>query len=167
MNVPFSSGSLAHSGPRPYAAGSVRFREFLRALAEEIDRQAGPQRRDAHLRDVGRRMGRLLPLPEVATIEALALEMNDALSAIGWGQVQLTLSESERCLLITHADLPRVGSLGEPQGSWLAAVLEGLYEHWFAAQPESDPALIVRRELSSTTGNTVSLRYTRPEQDAV
>ena len=161
MNVPFGSESMGYSGAAPYSVGIARFREFLRALAEEIDHQAGPERRDTLLRDVGRRMARLLPLPEVGTIEALALEMNDGLSAIGWGHVHLTLNEPERCLLITHSDLPRVGSLGEPQGSWLAAVLEGLYESWFAAQPESDPALTVRRELSPTATNTIVMRYAR------
>jgi Cellulose synthase subunit D len=158
MNVPFHSSSFTRSDPGLYAAGAVRFRELLRALAEEIDNHAGPQRRDALLRDVGKRMARLLPLPEVATIDALSLEMNDALAAIGWGQVHLALQETESSLLITHAELPRIGSLGEPAGCWLAAVLEGLYETWLSAQPGSDPALTVRREPSISV-DTVILRY--------
>lgn len=106
-------------------SSSLPWRPFLRALADEIDAQRGDGVRDEMLRATGRRMARLLPLPEVASVEALAMEMNDALAGLGWGAVTLRLDEEERRLTILHSGLPRLGGAGEPPGLWLSAVLEG------------------------------------------
>jgi hypothetical protein len=133
---------------------------FLRALAAEIDGQAGPAGRDALLRAVGRQMARLAPLTPVATMEALEAEMNAALDGIGWGRTRLSLYEAERALVFTHSGLPRLGGLGEPPGLWLAAALEGLYEAWMAAQPGADAGVAARR-LSGGSADEVLIRYAR------
>ena len=133
---------------------------FLRALAAEIDGQAGPAGRDALLRAVGRQMARLAPLAPVASLEALEAEMNAALEGIGWGRTRLSLHEAERALVFTHAGLPRAGGLGEPPGQWLAAALEGLYETWMGAQPGAD-ATVAARRLASTTADEVVIKYAR------
>jgi hypothetical protein len=86
--------------------------------------------------------------------------MNEALGAVGWGAVSLTLDESERRLTIQHTGLPRLGGAGEPPGLWLSAVLEGLYETWIAQQPGSDPHLSARR-FSAPGPGAVTLRYGR------
>jgi hypothetical protein len=134
---------------------------FLRALALEIDSQAGPAGRDALLRGVGRHLARLHVLPNVASLEALEMEMNGALAGLGWGKVRLALNEAERCVMIMHSGLPTVGSAGEPAGYWLAAALEGLYEGWMAQQPGGDPAFTARRR-SDMTGSELLLRFERP-----
>lgn len=132
---------------------------FLRALAAEIDGQAGPAGRDALLRAVGRQMARLAPLTPVATMEALEAEMNAALAGIGWGRTRLSLHEAERALVFTHTGLPRLGGLGEPPGLWLAAALEGLYEAWMAAQPGADAGVGARRLAGAA--DEVVIRYAR------
>jgi hypothetical protein len=134
------------------------WRGFLRALADEIDAQRGEAAREELLRATGRRMAMLLPLPEVRSVEALAMEMNDALEALGWGSATLTLEESENRLTILHSGLPLVGGAGEPPGMWLSAVLEGLYETWIAQQPGSDPHLVARRFASPGPG-VVAIYY--------
>lgn len=139
---------------------AVQWRLFIRALAEEIDSLAGPGERDAMLRGMGRRMARLAPLPAVDVLEALEIEMNDALQLLGWGRVQLRLHATDRALMIQHTGLPRVGSLGSPAGSWLAAVLEGLYEVWLGQQPCSQASLAIRR-VTPAIGDTVMLRFAR------
>lgn len=144
----------------PQAAGVIQFRSFLRALAEEIDAQAGAEARDTLLRGAGHHMARLLPLPAVASMDALEMEMNDVLGAIGWGSTRLDLREAERCLVITHSGLPRIGSAGDPLGSWLSAALEGLYEAWMAQQPGSDPALVARRQVFGSP-DVLTLHYSR------
>jgi hypothetical protein len=138
----------------------ARFREFLRALAEELDAQGGAAGRDSLLRGVGRQMAKLLPLLPVASIEALEMEMNETIAAIGWGQTRLTLQEAERSLIFTHTGLPRIGSAGEPYGLWLGAVLEGLYEGWMVQQPGADASLTARRQ-TGHAGDAVILRYGR------
>jgi len=144
--------------PMPRAAPD--WRKFLRALADEIDAQhGGDAARDELLRAIGRRMAQLLPLPEVASMEALSMEMNDALAAIGWGSVTLTLEEGEQRLTIVHVGLPRLGGAGEPPGLWLSALLEGLYESWIGQQPGSDSRLVARRV--RTLPGTIALRYGR------
>ena len=133
---------------------------FLRALAEEVDSLAGSGERDDMLRGVGRRMARLQPLPIVQTLDALEMEMNDALDGLGWGEVHLRLNETDRTLEVVHSGLPRIGSLGSPPGQWLSALLEGLYDGWLAQQPGSKSSLSSRR-MGDNTGDTVVLGYAR------
>ncbi len=145
------------------AAGRTapEWRPFLRALAEELDTVAGASGRDALLRAVGTRMARLLPLPEVASVDGLEMEMNDALAVLGWGGARLSFSDAERALTITHAGLPRLGAAGTPPGTWLAALLEGLYETWMLQQPGSD-ATLVARLAGPPAADQVVLRFGRP-----
>lgn len=143
------------------AEPDVDWRHFLRAFAEEIERLAGADERNALLRSVGTRMARLLPLPSVATLDSLEIEMNDALAGLGWGRTELVLNEAERALTITHAGLPRLGSIGTPPGTWLAAVLEGLYETWITQQPGSDPTLTARLS-GELAADCLTLRFARP-----
>lgn len=148
---------LPAEAPQPLAA---QWRLFLRALAEEVDSLAAPGERDQMLRGMGRRMARMAPLPSVDLLEALEMEMNEALDGLGWGQVQLRLSADDRALMIRHVGLPRIGSLGAPAGLWLAALLEGLYEGWFAQQPGSQASLVARRVQANAPGAVV-LRFAR------
>ena len=133
---------------------------FLRALAAEIDGQAGAAGRDALLRAVGQQMARLAPLAPVTSLEALEAEMNAALESMGWGRTRLALHEAERALVFTHAGLPRTGGQGEPPGLWLAAALEGLYEAWMSAQPGADSGVAARR-LAGGGGDEVVIRFAR------
>ena len=139
---------------------SVQWRFFLRALAEEVDSLAGVGDRDDMLRGVGRRMSRLMPLPPVQSLQSLEMEINDVLNGVGWGSVELRLSEADRVLHITHDGFPRIGSLGTPSGQWLSALLEGLYDGWVAQQPGSKFSLSTRR-LDGGTGATVIMSYAR------
>ena len=148
--------SLAQSAP----SAAHNWRIFLRALADEVDSLAGAGERDDMLRGVGRRMARMIPLPPVQTLAALEIEMNDALETVGWGQVSLDVVESDRSLVVTHLGLPRLGSIGSPPGQWLSALLEGLYEGWFAQQPGSRAMLSARRA-ASQSGSAVVINYAR------
>ena len=142
--------------------GEPNWRIFVRALAEEVDSLAGGSERDDMLRGVGSRMARLAPLPPVATLEALEVELNDALATLGWGEARLTLDEPARMLRIVHTGLPRIGSLQAGEGPWLAAMLEGLYESWFAQQPGADASLTARRRPQANLGGTpgtIALAY--------
>jgi hypothetical protein len=157
MNVALSEPAVISTA---YGAGHgmAQFREFLRGLAMELDAQAGPQGRDILLRSIGLQMARLIPILPVASMEALEMEINERLATIGWGHTRLVLQEADRCLIFTHSGLPRIGSVGEPHGFWLSAVLEGLYEGWMAQQPGADPALAARRQMDHE-GDAVILRY--------
>jgi hypothetical protein len=138
----------------------TQWRHFLRALAEEVDASAGTAARDALLRRVGERMAQLMPLQAASSLESLEIEMNDSLSEAGWGSVQLDLQESDRFLVLRHRGLPRIGSAGDPPGTWLAALLEGLYQGWMGQQPGSEPSLSARIAPGGI-GETVEIRYGR------
>jgi len=84
--------------------------------------------------------------------------MNDVLAGVGWGQTRLDLDEAERLVTITHTGLPRTGSLGDPPGTWLSAVLEGLYSAWMAQQPGSTATLAARR---TSLGDVITLQFGR------
>lgn len=131
----------------------------MRALAEEVDEAGGAEARDALLRGVGRRMAHMQPLTSSASIEMFECEINDMLAAIGWGSASVRVSEVERALIITHRGLPRIGGHGDPPGTWLSALLEGLYEGWLSQMPGSDASLVTRRE--RVAPGSVTIRYGR------
>ena len=139
---------------------AVQWRLFLRALAEEVDNLAGVGDRDDMLRGVGRRMSRLMSLPPVQSLDALVMEINDVLQGMGWGDVEMRLHDTDRVLHIVHNGFPRVGSLGTPPGQWLSALLEGLYDGWFAQQPGHQSSLSTRR-IDGGSGATVRMSYAR------
>jgi hypothetical protein len=154
VTTPFNTAQATHCSPTP-----ALWRVFLRCLAREIDAQHGPEARILLLRDTGRQMAALLALPPVGSLEALEIEMNGVLAEIDWGGVSLSLNEAERCVLLIHRGLPRIGSAGEPCGTWLAPVLEGLYEGWMAQQPGSEASFQVRIKLHES--GSICLRYGR------
>jgi hypothetical protein len=139
--------------------GCTTWRGFMRGLADEIDDVGGAAARDALLRGVGRRMAAATPLLATPDIAGLELEVNDHLSGWGWGRASLRLVAEERSLLITHSGLPHVGAAGDPPGTWLSAVLEGLYDTWMNALPGADRSLVVKRQRVSS--DSVTLRYGR------
>lgn len=139
----------------------VNWRVFLRSLVDEIDSMASLAERDDMLRGIGGRMAGLLPLPKVSTLSRLQIEVNDALASIGWGHAVLSVNETDRCLMITHHDLPRIGSAGQPPGRWLSALLEGLYEGWLGHQPGGSPDMVARRAQVSSQTDVTHLRYGR------
>jgi len=134
------------------------WRPFLRALAEEIDAVAGVAGRDTLLHAVGTRMAALYPVVPRDSAEGLSVEMNEALASFGLGTVEITYSETEQCLLLTHRGLPRVGGGGAPPGTWLAALLDGLFEGWMAQQPGADASLAAHR-VASDNAEEVVIRY--------
>lgn len=146
--------------PRARSGVPAPWRLLLRALADGIDGAIGAGERDGLLRGVGARLAALSPLPAVATLDVLEIEMNDALDAMALGRTSLVLDEGARVLLIQHTGLPRIGSTGTPPGAWLAALLEGLYETWFAQQPGAEPGLTAKRAPGGTA-ERITLRYGR------
>jgi hypothetical protein len=141
-----------------HAAPSM-WRTFLRGLALELDAQAGPDASSAIRRAAGQQMAAMLALLGVHSLEALELEMNMVMAEIGWGSVELTLNEAERCVMLRHSDLPCIGSAGEPPGTWLAPVLEGLYQGWMGQQAGADPSFNAR--VITYEDNAVIIRYGR------
>jgi hypothetical protein len=140
-------------------AAPLAWRAFLRGLALELDIQAGPDASTAILRAAGQQMAAMLALLAVHSLEALELEMNSVLGEICWGSVQVTLHEAERCVILRHSDLPRIGSAGDPPGTWLAPALEGLYQGWMGQQAGADPSFSAR--VKGYEGDTIVIRYGR------
>lgn len=162
---PETSGEQEKSGGARSAAaaqGKARtdedWRPLLRALAEELDRVAGPTGRDTLLHGVGRQLAHQFRLGAAASLPALAREMNDVLASFGWGQVHISFSQSKACLYLTHRGLPRIGGRGEPPGAWLASMLVGLYEGWLGEQPGADPSFRAQR-LGADETDEIVIRY--------
>jgi hypothetical protein len=141
------------------ALTAPQWRVFLYALADEVDGMGGPGARDELLRNIGRRMAMLRPTLPVPSLDLLEIEINEILGVMGWGTAALRFHEADHHLVITHTGLPRIGAAGDPPGTWLAALLEGLYQGWLNQIPGADPALVVRRQ--SVTPHSVTLRYAR------
>jgi hypothetical protein len=137
----------------------VVWRTFLRSLAVELDAQVGSDASKAILRRIGLQMASLLTLVAVDSLEALELEMNVVLTEIGWGRVQIDLMEAERYVSIIHTGLPPIGSAGQPAGTWLAPVVEGLYQGWMGQQPGADNAF--RAKIEEYEDNKIVIHYGR------
>lgn len=153
------SGNTRQTSPENAAPSPPMWRTFVRALALALDAQVGPDVQTAILRAAGQQMATMLALPTVDSLDALELEMNDILGEIGWGNVRLTLREAERFVMIDHAGLPRVGSAGDPPGTWFAPVLEGLYQSWMGQQPGADPSF--RTSVKTYEEHRLVIRYGR------
>jgi hypothetical protein len=137
------------------------WRGFLRALAEEIDSIGASDARDALLRGVGRRMAATAPLPPAPDVTGLEQELNEHLAIWGWGAATLDLQAETRALMITHVGLPMIGVAGDPPGTWLSALLEGLYGTWLNGLPgAAGHDLVVKR--AEVASAAVTLRYGRP-----
>lgn len=134
------------------------WRPLLRALPEALDAIAGESGRDAVLHGLGRQLATQHPLSAQSSTAGLALEMNDILGHFGWGRVRIAFSAADACLYLTQEDLPRIGGRGDPPGTWLAAVFEGLYEGWLAQQPGADATFTARR-VPAVDDGTVLIRY--------
>lgn len=154
MNMVFRSGLEERRQSEPPSERPVHavFREFMRAMADQIDEQLPPSDRDTLLCVSGERMARLLPLPAVESVETLGIEINDRLADIGWGSSEISLVADGSCLLILHRGMPRIGAAGDPPGTWMLPVLEGLYQEWLANQPGGDVGLQVRKEQPPAEG---------------
>lgn len=148
------------AGP-PATQLPIQWRGFLRAMVDELDANADPQTRDLILHGIGTRMGQMTPMQAASSIETLEMEMNDSLGAMGWGAVRLDLRPDEHVLLFVHANLPRIGWAGDPPGTWLAPVLQGLYETWMGQQPGADSTLVAELD-GPTQPGTIVLRYGLP-----
>jgi hypothetical protein len=143
------------------SASTPDWRPFLRALAEELDAVAGVAGRDTLLHAVGSRMAALYPVLPRDSAEGLSVEMNEALASFGLGAVEISFSETEHCLLLAHRGLPRIGGGGTPPGTWLAALLEGLFEGWMGQQPGADATFSAHRAPSDSADDIV-VRYGPP-----
>jgi hypothetical protein len=125
------SAALAYLARRDV---SPQWRGFLQALIGTLGANMDMAGRNALLRAVGGRMAADAPLRTAATLEELELAMNEALGAMAWGYLSLRLDETDRSLRLVHAALPCIPATGDPEGAWLAEVLEGLYDTWLTVQ---------------------------------
>nr|3A8E_A Chain A, Cellulose synthase operon protein D [Komagataeibacter xylinus]3A8E_B Chain B, Cellulose synthase operon protein D [Komagataeibacter xylinus]3A8E_C Chain C, Cellulose synthase operon protein D [Komagataeibacter xylinus]3A8E_D Chain D, Cellulose synthase operon protein D [Komagataeibacter xylinus]3AJ2_A Chain A, Cellulose synthase operon protein D [Komagataeibacter xylinus]3AJ2_B Chain B, Cellulose synthase operon protein D [Komagataeibacter xylinus]3AJ2_C Chain C, Cellulose synthas len=131
------------------------FTLFLQTLSWEIDDQVGIEVRNELLREVGRGMGTRIMPPPCQTVDKLQIELNALLALIGWGTVTLELLSEDQSLRIVHENLPQVGSAGEPSGTWLAPVLEGLYGRWVTSQAGAFGDYVVTRDVDAEDLNAV------------
>ena len=144
---------LARRGVAP------QWRVFLRALLETLEAHLDPGSREGLLRLVGSRMAALMPLPACASLGELEARMNDTLAAADWGYVQVSFDATNHSVLLRHVAAPMVGTHADLAGSWVGAVLEGLYGGWMGRQPGAQPGLQVQRV--GPDGGAMMLRYAR------
>jgi Cellulose synthase subunit D len=122
--------ALAYYADRQVAP---QWRGFLAALSGELFENIPADQAAGFLRQVGKRMAASQPLPAVETLEALQDEANKALAALDWGFTRL--EAGAEVVAITHAAFPsRIDAEAEHWPRAFAAVAEGLYSGWMAAQ---------------------------------
>lgn len=143
------SANLAYYGGQH---NSRQWRAFILTLLEEMHQSAGPDDASAFLRHVGQRMAQAHPLGEQGTLEALEGELNRAMRDMEWGWVRLAIEGAT--LRIVHGAYPGIQEKAEPWGQSIAAVLEGMYQHWFQQQ-NAEVTLTVRCIEASASGALV------------
>lgn len=138
-------------------AVSPQWRPFVRALMAVVGEHLPGDARGSLLHALGAGMAREMPLPACETLAELEARMNEALAAVEWGYVQISLDETVPALLIRHAAAPLVAVAGDAEGAWLGTVLEGLHQAWLDAQPGAAAGVPVRCERLENA--LVELRY--------
>lgn len=138
---------------------SAQWRTFLRAMMETLEGHLDVPGREGMMRLVGARMAALMPLPACATLAELEARINDALAAVDWGYVQMSLDMGSRTMVLRHVAAPLVGTHADLNGSWIGSVLEGLYGAWLGSQPGAEPSVPVRKW--SPDGAALLLRYAK------
>lgn len=141
---------------------------FLYSLAQELESAAAQDELRPFMREVGKRMATQMPLPEVGALEELQAAINQQWDRIGWGWV--SLEERPTHLVIKHSAAPLRAAFGASSLSWSPALLEGIYERWFALAgageglsvvqhqhpPNSVDTVVFEFHLSSTSPNKIS-----------
>lgn len=150
---PLTAAYLARRGV------SSQWRTFLRALVETLDGHLDAEGRASLMRAVGSRMADANPLPHCSTLAEMEGRVNDVLASLEWGYVEFAVDTGERRLIVSHYAAPALGAGSDADGSWIGAVLEGLYGTWFAGQPGADPAL--RPVLAAYAPGSATLHYAR------
>lgn len=102
-------------------------RAFSAVVAQELE--AAPLRDALHA--VGMRFAQDHPLPGAQTLEEIQDHMNVYWQALDWGWV--VLSEGATHVTIQHCCGPLTAAFGNDGLPWSAALLEGVYTHWFRA----------------------------------
>jgi hypothetical protein len=151
--APPTAAYLARRGVAP------QWRAFLRALVETLEEHLDAEGRTALMRAIGRRMAEAMPLPHCGTLAELEARMNDALAVADWGYCELALDTGAGRLVVVHSAAPAVAAGGDAEGSWVGAVLEGLYGGWFAGQPGANAAL--QPAMASYAPGSATLHYAR------
>lgn len=117
---------------------SGQWRDFLSALGGELFENFPEEEATGFFRALGRRLGRQLAQPKLATLQELEAAMNERLDEMRWGEVSLTLVD--RDIHIRHRHLPELPLANPGHAHWrqgMLAVLEGLYTVWLQAQGAS------------------------------
>jgi hypothetical protein len=138
-------------------AVSPQWRPFLRAVMAVMDEHLPAEGRVTLLRALGAGMAREMALPACTSLGELEARMNEALAAVEWGYVQISLDETVPALLIQHAAAPLVSVAGDAEGAWLGTLLEGLHQAWLDAQPGAAAGVPVR--CARLENALVELRY--------
>jgi len=138
---------------------SPQWRAFVRSLLDISATHLPEAAQDVFLRALGEGMAREMPLPACTTLAELEDAMNVSLAAAEWGFVELTLDKGNAALLLRHMAAPIISRPGDPNGRWVARVLEGLYQSWLDAQPGAVAGVPVRR--TEDAAGTVVLQYVK------
>lgn len=100
------------------------------SLGQELEALAAQGELRPFMRLVGKRMAAQMPLPKVDALKDLEAAMNRHWDRISWGWV--SLEEEPASLVIRHSAAPLYSAFGRGSLAWSPALLEGIYEHWFA-----------------------------------
>jgi len=129
---PLTAAYLARRGV------SHQWRDFLRALVETLGEHLDAEGRASLMRAIGNRMADAIPLSHCDTLAELESRINDALAAVEWGYVELSVDTGARQLVLRHHAVPAIAAGDDTDGRWIAPVLEGLYATWLSGQPGAD-----------------------------
>jgi len=138
---------------------SRQWRPFMCSLMTELFSNFEVEEACGLLRQIGGRLAAETPLPKLGTLEELETGVNEALSAMNWGYIRLSLVGAE--IEIVHRAYPDIGAAQPARQAWRAgfgAILEGLYTTWLQMQGgRHDMRARTRPEASETLA--VTLRF--------
>lgn len=108
-----------------------QWQPFLSAFSMEFSQQIPIAELRVLMIRLGKLMAEKLPMPAGNTLASLEESINAIWLDMDWGWVQL--SEKNEGLFIDHHVSPLCVAFGAEALSWSSAILEGVYQYWFAA----------------------------------
>lgn len=150
-------GSLRYYGVQ---ACDRQWRDFLSALASELNSQMPADELRAFFFVVGKRIAEANPVQVGESLEQLETNLNQYFSSTQWGWVKI--QDLHSSLEFLHSCSPLRAAFGDAAMEWCPALIEGIYSVWMKQLGAGDDLQL--RQVGHVDGasDTLRLRLAHP-----
>lgn len=145
-------------GSLDYLAGrscEPQWKDFLNALAAELNAQMPADELRAFFYVIGERIGNAQQVPVSDSLEQLQQALNNHFKSLGWGWMQIR--DLHNSLEFVHSCAPLRAAFGDDAMEWCSALLEGMYGVWMRQLGAGQDLQL--RQVGRAEGQVDTLRF--------